>query len=165
MLAHYRQSRQSATVLRLREAVELAFAGNGAAARVGFAFAVIVMLAGCAAGTPQACTPGLSHMIQADLFFGRAVTGRAMVSDEDWRGFLDEEVTPRFPAGFSVEDAYGQYRNGAGNIAREQSKHLIVVTAGGADDQARLNAIRDAYRRRFVQESVLLLEAPVCAGF
>ncbi|HEX3485443.1 MAG TPA: DUF3574 domain-containing protein [Micropepsaceae bacterium] len=158
MLAHYRQSRQSATVLRLRESVELAFAKS-------LAFAAIVMLAGCAAGTPQACAPGLSHMIQADLFFGRAVTGRAMVSDEDWRGFLDEEVTPRFPAGFSVEDAYGQYRNGAGNIAREQSKHLIVVTAGGADDQARLNAIREAYKRRFMQESILLAQTPMCAGF
>ena len=28
-----------------------------------------------------------------------------------------------------------------------------------------LNAIRDAYKRRFNQESVLLIEAPVCGAF
>jgi hypothetical protein len=29
----------------------------------------------------------------------------------------------------------------------------------------KLNAIRDAYKRRFNQESVLLVESPVCAAF
>ena len=104
-------------------------------------------------------------MEQAELFFGREMTGRGMVSEEEWRQFLDEEVTQRFPDGFSVADVYGQYRNHAGAIAREQSKQLVIVTAGGSADQAKLNAIRDAYKRRFNQESVLLVEAPVCAGF
>jgi hypothetical protein len=104
-------------------------------------------------------------MMQAEVFFGRDVMGRAMVSEEEWRGFLDAEVTPRFPDGFSVEDAYGQYRNRGGMIAREESKHLIVITTGDTGDQAKLSAIRDAYRRRFMQDSVLLVETPVCAGF
>ena len=79
--------------------------------------------------------------------------------------FLDQEVTPRFPAGFSVADIYGQYRNGAGEIAREQSKELLIVLPGDASDEAKLNAIRDAYKRRFAQESVLLVQSPVCAAF
>ena len=102
-------------------------------------------------------------MVQAQLFFGRNVTGRAMVSDGEWRRFLDEEVTPRFPAGFSVADIDGQYRNAGGGIARERSKQLLIVGPGG--EETKLNAIRDAFKRRFNQESVLLVESPVCAAF
>jgi hypothetical protein len=102
-------------------------------------------------------------MVQAQLFFGRNITGRSMVSDDEWRQFLDEEVTPRYPAGFSVADVDGQYRNAGGRIVRERSKDLLIVGPGG--DKAKLDAIRDAYKRRFNQESVLLVESPVCAAF
>ena len=104
-------------------------------------------------------------MVQAELFFGRDATGRAMVSEEEWREFLDDEVSPRFPDGLSVADVYGQYRNSGGGIARERSKQLLIATTGGAADDAKLNAISDAYKRHFGQESVLLVETPVCAGF
>jgi hypothetical protein len=70
-------------------------------------------------------------------------------------------VTPRFPAGFSVADIDGQYRNAGGAIVRERSKQLLIVGGG----EAKLDAIRDAYKRRFSQESVLLVESPVCAAF
>lgn len=102
-------------------------------------------------------------MKQAQLFFGRSIADRGMVSEEEWQRFLDEEVTSRFPAGFSVADVDGQYRNAGGGIARERSKQLLIVGPGG--DETKLNAIRDAYKRRFNQESVLLVESPVCAAF
>lgn len=123
------------------------------------------LLAGCAGAAPQSCAPGLTRMVQAQLFFGRDIMGRAMVSEEEWRGFLDEEVTSRFPEGSSVADVSGQYRDIGGRIVREQSKQLLIVTSGAAADEAKLTAIREAYQRRFNQESVLLIESPVCAGF
>ena len=133
--------------------------------RVAFAVAAAFALPGCAGVGPQTCAPGLMRLVQAQLFFGRDVVGRAMVSEEEWRGFLDDEVTLRFPDGFSATDIYGQYRNRTGAIARELSKQVLIVTAGGAADEAKFTAIRDAYKRRFNQESVLLIESPVCAGF
>jgi hypothetical protein len=42
---------------------------------------------------------------------------------------------------------------------------LLIVTRDVGSNEAKLNAIRDAYKRRFNQGSVLLVEAPVCAGF
>jgi hypothetical protein len=127
------------------------------------ALAGALVLAGCAGAGTNSCAPGLQTMIEARLFFGREVAGRGMVSDQEWRRFLDEEVTPRFPAGFSVADIDGQYRNAAGMITREPSKQLLIVDLGL--DEAKLSAIRDAYKRRFNQESVLLVESPVCAAF
>ena len=128
-----------------------------------FAFVAALALAGCAELGPNVCAPGLQRMIQAQLFFGRNVTGRVMISEDEWRQFLDEDVSPRFPAGFSVADIDGQYRNAAGVIVRERSKQLLIVGSGG--EETKLNAIRDAYKRRFNQESVLFVESPVCAAF
>jgi hypothetical protein len=106
------------------------------------------------------------RMVQADLFFGRDIAGRGgLVSDEDWRRFVDEEVTPRFPAGSSIGDLNGQYRDNAGGIVREPSKVLRLFIPGTSADRAKLDAIRDAYKNRFAQESVLLVESPVCAAF
>ena len=125
----------------------------------------MLVLTGCAGLRPNACAPGLQAMKQVQLFFGRNIAGRAMVSDDEWRRFLDEEVTTRFPAGFSVAEIDGQYRNASGGIAREQSKELLIVVPGDVADQAKLAAIRDAYKRRFNQDSVLLVESAVCAAF
>jgi hypothetical protein len=129
------------------------------------ALPIVLALQACAGLNAGTCGAGLKQMTQAQLFFGRDIVGRAMLTEEEWRRFLDEEVTPRFPAGFSVADVYGQYRNAAGQIAREQSKELRIVIPGGASDEAKLSAIRDAYKRRFNQESVLLVQSPVCVGF
>ena len=104
-------------------------------------------------------------MIEARLFFGRDIAGRGTVSETEWRLFLDQEVTPRFPAGLSAGDLAGQYRDTSGAIVREDSKELRFFLADTAEDRAKLDAIRDAYKRRFMQESVLRVESPVCAGF
>src|SRR5436190_20199554 len=72
------------------------------------ATAMLLGLEACAGLAAGACGPGLVRMTQAQLFFGRDVQGRAAVSEDEWRMFLDQEVTPRFPAGFSVSDIYGQ---------------------------------------------------------
>ena len=105
------------------------------------------------------------RMTQAQLFFGRNIQAGATVSDAQWRDFLDQEVTPRFPDGFSISDIAGQYRNQSGTIAREPSKQLLIVTRDITANEAKLNAIREAYKRRFSQESVLLVETPVCSAF
>jgi hypothetical protein len=133
--------------------------------RIALAVATAFALVGCAGVGREACAPGLMRMVQAELFFGRDIAGRGMVSDAEWRGFLDEEVTPRFPTGLSVADLGGQYRDDSGKIVRETSKGLWIFIPGSTADETKLNAIRDAYKRRFTQESVLLVESPVCAGF
>jgi hypothetical protein len=128
-------------------------------------FAILLALQACAGLPVDACGPGLMRMTQAQLFFGRDIERRTMVSDEQWRDFLDEEVTPRFPQGFSVSDISGQYRDQSGAIVREPSKQVLIISREIGAEEPKLNAIRDAYKRRFSQESVLLVQTPVCAAF
>jgi hypothetical protein len=103
-------------------------------------------------------------MTQAELFFGRDIPAGGSVTDRDWQSFLDEEITPRFPDGLTVEDASGQWKD-RGGIVREASKRLTIVLSGAPGEQMRLSEVRNAYKARFKQDSVLILEYRVCGSF
>lgn len=136
--------------------------------------ALLLTLAGCAAAPTTstappalACRAPLKAMTQVDLYFGRNIPGGGgEVSDAQWRTFLDEVVTPRFPDGLSVLDVQGQWKSSrTGAIARERSKRLSIIVPDAAAAAANFEAVKAAYKQRFRQESVLQSEAPVCALF
>lgn len=139
--------------------------------------AVLLALAGCA-GTEQpppaqtvpqtaasSCPPGLAPMRTVELLMGRNKAGRLVVTDAAWDRFLAEEVTPRFPDGLSVLDARGQWLGSSGRIEREPSKILYLVLPAGEGKRAELGQVIAAYKARFGQESVGVVETQACAGF
>ncbi len=126
--------------------------------------ALALLLSACAAAIP-ACPAGLTPMVRAELFFGDGLPGGGTVSEAEWQEFVDREVTPRFPAGFTVLATFGQWKRVAGSIAREHGHDLVIVFTQSAAEARRINDVRSAYEHRFQQESVLLAEAPVCADF
>ena len=83
----------------------------------------------------------------------------------EWRAFLDTEVTPRFPDGLTVLTGYGQWRSEAGRIAKEASRVLVIWYQPGADSEAKIEAIRSAYKARFGQESVMRVDGTSCVSF
>ncbi|MDE2181647.1 MAG: DUF3574 domain-containing protein [Alphaproteobacteria bacterium] len=126
------------------------------------AAAIAVVLLG--ARSFAACPEGMKPAIEAELFFGRDIGENFAVSDRDWRRFVADEISSRFPNGFTIEDARGQWSAPDGHIVRESSKHVtIVIEASG--DAASIAKIRDGYKRRFHQDSVLLVEREVCSSF
>jgi len=136
------------------------------------ALAGVLALSACATTDGgDVCGPGSEARTTAELYFGRNfgfgrhVGDQPDVSDADWRAFLDEEVTPRFPDGLTVIDGAGQWKSRTGSIDREASKVLMIVLPGRPDDRARLDAVREAYKRRFQQEAVLLVERRACVAF
>ena len=129
--------------------------------------AVIVLLASIA-GTTTAdaqsavqCGGAQKPWVVADLLFGRT-----HVSEASWARFVATEVTPRFPDGFTVLDANGQWRApGAQKISRERSKVLTIAMPPSADNDERLQKIIEAYKTRFRQQSVGLIIRPACVSF
>src|SRR5215510_4511776 len=83
--------------------------------------AVAVALSACATMAPRSCVAGTQPMTKLELFFG------GNIGAAEWRGFLADVVTPRFPDGFSVTDVQGQYRGATGMIIAEQSRELMVI--------------------------------------
>lgn len=111
------------------------------------------------------CPAGTDRYAEYRLFFGRSRGGVEVVSDADWRAFLAEEVTPRFPDGLTVVDAAGQWRGSSGAVERERAKMLLVLAAPGPEGMRRTTEIAEAYKRTFGQSSVLRVVARACASF
>ena len=133
----------------------------GTLAVLAFALAL-----GPAAGAevPQ-CPAGTQRHAEYRLFFGRSRENVEVVSDADWRGFLANDITPRFPDGLTVLDADGQWRDASGTIVRERSKMLLVLAEPGAEGMRLVEEIAEAYKRLFDQESVLRIVGTACASF
>lgn len=136
--------------------------------RAALVIALGLLLAGCVSVDVDAsltCGKGLKSTTTAELVFGRNIGAVPGVSDADWQAFLDQEVTPRFPEGLTVVDTAGQWRNANGAVVSEASKVLTVILTDEDADRDKLDAIRTAYKTRFKQDAVLLIERSACVGF
>jgi hypothetical protein len=88
------------------------------------------------------------------LYFGTQRPG-GVVSDVEWRQFLRDEVTPRYP-GFTHWEAHGEWKG-----AREETHVLQIIHPRSAEDEGNIRHIVDAYKKRFAQEAVLQVRADV----
>jgi hypothetical protein len=127
---------------------------------------VVALAAGSSTAAPAACRGNQQSMLAAELLFGRRIAGGGIVSEAAWARFLAREITPRFPDGLTVFDAAGQWRDPArGRIVRERSKVVLIVFRDDPQKQEHLDAIAEAYKRRFKQQSVGIVIKPACASF
>jgi hypothetical protein len=132
--------------------------------------AAVILLIVCvlddrASAQTSECRIGKSQQV-AELMFGRKIGERIGVSNTAWARFVDREITPRFPNGFTVIDAQGQWRDTDHNkVMREPSKLVQIVLPGTDEDQQRLGEIAAAYKVRFRQQSVGIIVRPACVGF
>jgi hypothetical protein len=110
---------------------------------------------------PEAARSEALPFARTELFFGTAKPD-GVVTDEEFRAFIDEEVTPRFPDGLTLIKGDGQFKGSDGIIVKEQSFVLILLYAadGYTDSSRRIDRIRRLYRSRFQQESVLRVDDP-----
>lgn len=125
----------------------------------------VLALGGCATLGAPACPVGQEPMRTAQLFFGRNIGAKPGVSDAAFRKFVDEELTPRFPAGLTVLDGGGQWKGSEDKLIREASKVVVLVLPNNSEDSRKLNEARKAYAQRFHQESVLLITQAACVDF
>ncbi len=145
--------------------------------------ALVLALAGCAAQpvasvhttNPSSATlqgdaarPAQAKWLRTELYFsiGPLEGGPGTVSPTRWREFLDQEVTARFPDGFTAYDAYGQWRDqGAVQPERLSTKVIVVLHEDTAQNNANIEAIRLAYKRITGDLSVLRLSQPADVSF
>ena len=97
-----------------------------------------------------------SNWARTELYFGTSRADGGVVSDEQFKAFLDSEITPRFPDGLTVLTGYGQFRNSRGVIQQERSFVLILLyPVSSRDSNRNIEDMRNLYKARFIQESVL----------
>lgn len=115
--------------------------------------------------------------IRTELYFGLSIppgsdgSPASTVSDAQWRQFVDQEISPRFPDGLTVLQATGQWRSRPTDghpveIVHEDSRVVVIFHHGPAparsgsnapadSDEAKIEQIRAAYKARFRQDSVM----------
>lgn len=141
--------------------------------------ALLLGVGGCAsqlpvAGGSNATTPGgattatmqgdaarpaqVQGWVRSELYFGVGTEGdeKNAITEAQWRAFLDKEVTPRFPDGLTVFDAYGQwFFRGAKGPERLNSKVLVILHENTPQRRADIEAIRLAWKQATKHQSVL----------
>jgi hypothetical protein len=129
--------------------------------------ALLLALTSAPAAAQETCPfPGQRPMLVVQLFFGQTVHGKGLVSARSWQRFLAETVTPSLPDGFTVYDAYGQWRDPrTRGIGREGTKVVEAASVDTPEFRARVANLADAYRTRFDQRSVGILAQPGCGAF
>jgi hypothetical protein len=134
--------------------------------RLAPAVALALGFAGSAHAQLVDCRGGQKPTQVAEMMFGRKIGDRVAVSEIEWNRFVDREITPRFPAGLTVFNATGQWQDKTNNrIVHEPSKIVQIVLPGEDDEFAKLNAITEAYKTRFKQQSVGVIVRPACVSF
>lgn len=134
------------------------------------ALAPALFLAACVtpaeqASAPLSCKAG-DQMVETQLFFGQTKPNGATLSARSWQGFVDREIVPRFPEGFTVLDGAGFWRNRATQrTISEKSKVVVRLHPPSAEADAAIGAVVDAYKTQFEQESVLRTDRATCAQF
>ena len=109
------------------------------------------------------CGGSSAPQVRTTLYFGLA-RPKGAVTELEWQIFLRDEVTARFPDGLTVWEAEGQWRSPAGNIDHEQSKVLLLVHPDTSAARQSVQAVIEAYRKTFEQQSVLWDSARVCVA-
>src|SRR5262245_49938428 len=63
---------------------------------------------------------------RTELYLGMSTPDGATVSDAEFQRFVDTQVTTRFPEGFTIVAASGQFKDARGAIVRENARVLVV---------------------------------------
>jgi hypothetical protein len=104
---------------------------------------------------------GCADRVYDRLFFGLA-TPDGNVSTSEWKRFLTEVVTPRFPGGLTVVEANGQWRAlGEREVTVERSRVVEIAHDDTPEFDRWLSEVVAVYKHRYRQRSVMLTRARV----
>jgi hypothetical protein len=126
---------------------------------------VAAALCGCRTETARTSDPGEARLLRAspgkpmlrtELSFGLNRRDGGAVTEDEWRAFLRDEVSPRFPDGLTVLDSRGQWRGPDHKLVEEPSR-VVILLYEPSDPTAsrRIEQIRSIYKSRFNQDSVM----------
>jgi hypothetical protein len=113
----------------------------------------------------SACPPTHQAFTREELYFGLTTSSGELISAERFQAFVDTAITPRFPDGFTLFEASGQWRNPQGVVMREPTRVLVVLHEHTRDVSSELEQIISAYLRDFQQQAVLWENGNTCVRF
>ena len=134
--------------------------------RFALALAALLAFGKAEARADEGCAlPGQKPMLIVQLFFGQSEKG-SEIPHKAWQAFLRDEVTQRFPDGFTVYDGYGQWRDPAtSKIVRERAKVVEIAAESAPELGRKISELTALYRAKFHQQSVGVVTSEGCGQF
>jgi len=96
-----------------------------------------------------------------EIYFGRNIPAGGEISEQQFAEFLSNEITPLFPAGLTIYDAFGQMQRSNREIVKQKTKVVVLVHKNLQADAVAIDKIIGAYRSRFGNPQVMLLTKQV----
>ena len=110
---------------------------------------------------PAGARTGARPFVRTELYFGTARRG-GIVTESEFRDFVDRQVASRFPDGLTLLKGDGQFPTEANTVVKEQSFVVILLYPYDTLDEGfrRIELIRTLYKQEFDQQSVLRVDHP-----
>ena len=98
------------------------------------------------------------RFVRTELYFGTARSDNQLpVSEAEFQGFLDKNITEAFPDGLTLLKGLGKFR-GTNNVTIEEDSFLVILlypAEARRESSVKIEQIRKDYKTKFGQESVL----------
>ena len=109
---------------------------------------------------------GNNKMTKTELYFGRTIGITGYVTDEQWNDFVNDYISTKFPAGFSIIEVIGRWRDIKTNkTIQEKTKMVIICHHKTKLDNKQIYNIILAYKKLFKQESVMRIDYEIDVQF
>ena len=128
---------------------------------------LVAGLGGCAEPPNPRCSPDAgSPMLVFTLFFGKAISGRGDLTDQEWQSFLDDTITANLPNGYTVLDAQGAWMNPVTRKTIKEATRIVVAALPDVRGSvASVNRVRTDYQVKFQQQLVGMTVEHACGAF
>jgi hypothetical protein len=117
----------------------------------------LIVIVGCAGLHGGANLAG-TEMVRTELFCGLTRPGGADITDAEFKSFLDEIVSVRYPIGYTVLSAEGRWREQTGITRVEPTRVILILHEPTPEENLKIEQIRSMYKTRFSQEAVLRVD-------
>ncbi|MBS1525186.1 MAG: DUF3574 domain-containing protein [Bacteroidetes bacterium] len=119
-------------------------------------FAFCLILSSCAA----------NRMVETDLYFGLSKPGGGIVTGQEWDNFKNDEVCRVFKEGNTIIDATGGWLDPKiGKTVTEPSRIVIYLHKNNAKISGQIDSLRELYKTKFHQQSVLRIDKKIKVSF
>lgn len=122
---------------------------------------VVLISSGCIVDNSTTSTVAATkHDVVTTLYFGLGVGDAGdLVAPGAWEDFVSTDIANALPAGFTVIESTGRWKD-KDSVVREPSRMLVVIHDGSEATSQKLDLLRETYKNRFKQESVLRVDTP-----
>jgi hypothetical protein len=106
-----------------------------------------------------------SSWVKTELYFGLSRNDSGYVTWEEWQSFHDTVITRAFQSGSTTFEANGRWLNEFGIVISENSKVVVLINEMNPDVSAKIDSLREKYKRYHHQSAVLRVDQKVEVSF